>query len=118
MTPTTLADVLEQLLIAAERSHLTYEETHPGTEWPQYYTEYVHRALGSDYEVEQVSTSLRDASAAHGVFEEEQGGVRDEAWPRGTPTHGRLAVAHCTRQFAELDAWTADPRATANGLRR
>ena len=106
MTPSNLTDVLEQLLIAAERSHLAYEQSHPGTDWPPYYAEHLHRALGSDYELEQVSAALRDAAAAHGVYEAEHGGVRDEAWPRWYAEHMAGSLSRdWFRQLAELEAW-------------
>ncbi len=88
MSAESMTDVLERLLVAAEQSHLAYEQDHPGTDWQPYYAENLHRALGSDYTLDQVSAALRDASAAHGVHEErELRGVRDEQWPRWYAEH-------------------------------
>jgi hypothetical protein len=106
MTPATLADVLEELLVSAEQSHLAHEVTHPGTDWPPYYAEYLHRALGSEYALEQVSSALRSAAAAHGIWEEQHGGVRDEAWPRWYAEHMAGTLSRdWYRQLAELEAW-------------
>ena len=106
MTPTTLADVLEQLLIAAEQSHLAYEQTHPGTDWLPYYAEHLHRALGSDYEPEEISAALREASAAHGRWEREHGGDRDDAWPRWYAEHMAGSLSRKWYSLlAQLEAW-------------
>jgi hypothetical protein len=106
MTPATLTDVLEELLVSAEQSHLAHEETHPGTEWQHYYADHLHRTLGSEYELDEVSAALRDAAAAHGAFEEEQGGVRDEAWPRWYAEHMAGSLSRqWYRQIGEIDAW-------------
>jgi hypothetical protein len=108
MSPATLTDVLEQLLIAAEQSHLAYEQEHPGTDWPPYYAEHLHRTLGSDYDLEQVSAALRAAATAHGVWEEQHGGVRDEAWPHWYAEHMAGSLSRdWYRQLAELESWDA-----------
>ena len=93
MTPPTLADTLEELLAEAERSHLAYQQQHGETEWPPYYAEYLHRALGAEFTLEQVVIALRDAAAAHGQYEAAQGGERDEAWPRWYAEHMAAALS-------------------------
>lgn len=106
MTPATLTDVLEDLLTKAEQSHLAHQQEHGETEWPQYYAEYLHRALGEEYTLEQVSTALREAVTAHGVYEEENGGTRDEQWPRWYAEHMSGSLSREWYQWAaELDAW-------------
>jgi len=106
MTPETLAGVLEDLLTKAEQSHLAYQQEHGPTDWPQYYSDYLFRALGSEFTLEQLSTALRDASAAHGEYEAEQGGERDEQWARWYAEHmaGALSI-DWYRFLAESESW-------------
>lgn len=106
MTPETLTDVLEDLLVKAEQSHLAHQQQYGDTDWPPYYADYLHRALGSDYSLEQVTAALREASAAHGEFEEKSGGVRDEAWPRWYAEYMSGVLSRdWYRLIAESEAW-------------
>jgi hypothetical protein len=106
MTPETLPGVLEQLLVAAEQSHLAYEQTHPGTDWEPYYAEHLHQALGGEFELEQLSAALREAAAAHGVHEAAHGGTRDEAWPRWYAEHmARTLSRDWFRNLASRESW-------------
>ena len=106
MTPQTLADTLEELLTQAEQSHLAYQQEHGETDWPPYYADYLHRALGTEFTLEQVSTALRDAAAAHGEYEAAHGGQRDEEWPRWYAQHMAGALSRdWYRWLAETDVW-------------
>ena len=105
MTPETLTDVLEGLLVKAEQSHLAYQQEHGETDWPPYYADYLYRALGTEFTLEQVSEALRDAAAAHGVHEE-QTGVRDEEWPRWYAEYMAGALSREWYQWlAETESW-------------
>jgi hypothetical protein len=106
MTPETLTDVLEDLLTKAEQSHLAHQQEHGDTEWPPYYAEYLHRALGADYTLEQVTASLREAAVAHARHEEESGGARDEQWPRWYAEHMSGSLSREWYQWlAETGSW-------------
>jgi hypothetical protein len=106
MSPENLTDVLEDLLKKAEESHLAYQQEHGETDWPPYYADYIHRALAADYTIEQVSSALRDAAAAHGVYEEQQGKGRDEAWARWYAEHMAGSLSREWYQWlAENESW-------------
>ena len=108
MTPETLTDVLEDLLRKAEQSHLAHQQEHGQTDWPPYYADYLHRALGSDYTLEQVSSALREAAAAHGEYEEAQGKGRDEQWPRWYAEYMSGVLSRdWYRWLAENESWDA-----------
>ena len=106
MTPETLEDTLADVLTKAEQSHLAYEQQHGQTDWPPYYADYLFRVLGTEYTLDQLSTALRDAAAAHGEFEAKQGTGRDEAWARWYAQHMAGALSRdWYRWIAEADPW-------------
>jgi hypothetical protein len=94
MSPDTLANALENLLLQAERSHLGYEQEHGRTDWPEYYAEHVHQALGTEFTLEQILDALRAAAIAHNEYELAQGTGRDASWARWYAEHmaGALSV--------------------------
>lgn len=106
-----LTDLIEDLLKRAEAAHLAREqELGASVDWPQFYTEHLHRALGDQYSVEQVGLALRNAAAAHGVHEEQElGGVRDEQWPRWYAEHmaATLSREWFVRAAQEHETWDA-----------
>lgn len=106
MTPETLTTALEELLVRAEESHLAYQLDHGVTDWPPYYAEHLHRSLGTEYTLEQITVALRDAAAAHGEFERENGGRHDEQWPRWYAEHMAGSLSRKWYSFlAQLEAW-------------
>jgi hypothetical protein len=106
MTPETLAGALEDLLVRAEASHLAYQIEHGVTDWPPYYAAQLHSALSGEYSLEQITTALRDAAAAHGEYEQENGGRHDAQWPRWYAEHMAGALSRKWYSFlAQLEAW-------------
>jgi hypothetical protein len=88
MTDQAFVDVLADLLKRAEVAHLAYQEEHGPTDWPQFYATHLTRALGEDrYREEDVLTALLSAASAHGIYEAQNGGVRDENWPQWYAEH-------------------------------
>lgn len=106
MTPEALEDALATLLTQAEQSHLAHEQQYGATDWPPYYSEFLYRALGTEFTLEQLSSALRDAAAAHGEFEAAHGGERDDEWARWYAQHMAGALSRDWYRFiAETEAW-------------
>ena len=106
MSPDTLAHILERALAEAEQSHIAHEKSNGPTEWPPYYAQRLHAELAPDFTLEQVSTALVDAAAAHGEYEAAHGGGRDEAWPRWYAEHMAGSLSREWYQWlAEMESW-------------